>query len=146
MKLVLTTKDGETKKYPLNGAMSRPTLNDVMLLKMQTGMGLAAMQEAVGKFDVGNLAAAMDDLDALQAMRGMIWLVRRQAGEKLTVDEACDFPMDTLDVEDEPGDEPDAEVTADPTTGTTGGDPGTAVPVDVPAATSPTTTTLKLPS
>jgi hypothetical protein len=44
----------------------------------------------------------------------MIWLARRYAGEKVTLDEATDFPLDTFMLVGEDDDEAEAQEGPDP--------------------------------
>lgn len=101
---------GETK-YPLDEAMARPTLNDLVALKVQTGMGMKSLKAGIDRFDAlgGDIEAISEDVAVLDTIRALVWLVRRVAGERLTFDEANDFPLDELSfegVEEAPDEDP----------------------------------------
>lgn len=87
------------------------TLWDVIEMEKQTGLTLddfsARMQE------MGDVAAkGGDDVKPdYFAVGVLIWLTRRKAGESLTLEQALDFPLDELEMVEEPG---DVEASPDP--------------------------------
>lgn len=112
------------KRYEWSNALRRPTLNDLMALKLATGIGMRQITAQLRTYDRLALDAQArratweefaEDLseepDVMAALRALVWLARRQAGEHLTIDEAGDFRPDEFRiVADEP-----AEAPADPT-------------------------------
>lgn len=55
---------------------------------------------------------AISDEGALLALGAMIYMARYKAGESLSFEQACDFPLSDLSIDKEPGDE--VEEPADP--------------------------------
>jgi hypothetical protein len=99
MKLVI----GATE-YPL-GNINEATLDDLMMLRKQTGLGMKGLREKLqllDKFD--DPEDILDDPDALLAMGALVWLARRKAGEVLTLEQACDFPLHEMQFVEEPDD------------------------------------------
>ena len=94
-------------------ALGRLSLFDILELKRQTGLSVDEMQAAFAEVDPDNPESAMRSEDPLVAFGATIWLARRKAGERLTFEEACDFPLDELEFIAEPGDVPD-EAPVDP--------------------------------
>lgn len=85
------------------GNIGKASLADLMALKSQTGMGVAALRE--GLANAKRLKdLALDDEQALLALGALIFLTRRRAGEKVSFEEACSFPLDELEVVAEDGD------------------------------------------
>ena len=87
--------------------VGRLSLLDLMELKKQTGMNVEDMTEPLANAEGDSLISTNEGVMALGAL---IWLTRRKAGEReLTFEQACDFPLDELDVvpdelEEEPAD------------------------------------------
>ncbi|PRB69519.1 hypothetical protein [Arthrobacter sp. MYb213] len=92
MKLVI-----QGKEYELREGISKATLGDLYVLKVKSGMGVKrimevfrGMEKAESHFDL------IESEDGIQALRAMIFLCRRAAGEYLDFDEATDFPMSEM--------------------------------------------------
>ena len=97
------------------------TLFDLLDLKKQTGLGVKDLERLLADFgtigDEGDQFATFGDAlgseDHLLAFAALVWLSRRRAGEQhLTVREAADFPLDSIEFESDEDAEPEAE--ADP--------------------------------
>ncbi len=99
-------KDREYDPRTANDA----TLWDLRELQSQTGLGLPAIQnrlQAVSTLPEEEQAEAMFAPENLTALMALIWLLRRRAGERLTLEEATgDFAVHELSIvgaEDEDG-------------------------------------------
>jgi hypothetical protein len=90
------------------------TLFDILELKRQTGLSVDELQSAFADVDPDNPEAAMRSEDTLVGFGAVIWLARRKAGERLTFEQACDFPLDQLEFVAEPGDGLDDAEPVDP--------------------------------
>jgi hypothetical protein len=91
-------------------SIGKATLFDVMEIKKQTGMTIGEVEEhltgvANSGDDETNGAALLSNPEALVALGALIWLTRRRAGEVLTLEQACDFPLDEMEFITEDGDE-----------------------------------------
>lgn len=86
------------KEYDAEAGVSKVTLATLYDLKLRHGIGMKALVEMTEKF--GTFTDPMDlleDKNAFQAFRVVIWLARKHAGEKnLSLDDATDFPLDSL--------------------------------------------------
>lgn len=89
-------KDREYDPASANDA----TLWDLCEMQKQTGLSLDAMQsrlEAISGLPEDEQAAAMFQPDNLMAIMTLVWLLRRRAGERLTLEEATsDFAVHEL--------------------------------------------------
>jgi hypothetical protein len=95
-------------------AINKASLTDILNLKKFTGLTLAEVQEGHARLQsFTNPEDALSDTSALMALGAAIWLARWKGGDKLTFEEACDFPLDELVILPDPGDQP-AEQDADP--------------------------------
>lgn len=112
MKLVISGTEYDV------GSIGKASLADLVALKVQTGMGLGALREGLANAQRLKSGDALDDEQALMALGALIFLTRRRAGEKVTFEEACSFPLDELEVITEDGDDlaavDDAEEGPDP--------------------------------
>lgn len=119
------------------------TLFDSLELQKQTGM---SVQEFADRGQLLAAAAAEaeaaevqlePDGDMLLLLAIMIWLVRRRAGERLTLEQATDFPMSDLQIipdEASPADPPVPGPAGDPDAGAPApGSPQTSSPMSAPA-------------
>lgn len=101
MKFML--RGGETV-YDCEAGIEKASLGLLYELKVKTGVGvkqLARMVQTLGKFE--DPMDALSDKDAFRALMIVIWLARRHAGEKLSVEEANDVALnDFILVRDEP--------------------------------------------
>jgi hypothetical protein len=103
-------------EYDVEAGASKATLQTLYVMKTKYGIGVKQLVEMSRKFkEFENPLDILDDPDAFNAFRAMIWLARVHAGEKLTLDEACDFPLDQMvfTTPDEPEAESDPKATAD---------------------------------
>lgn len=108
MKLVI-----QGTAYDVTEAMSKPTLNDLFMLKVQTrtadrpkGLSLKVLGEgmkAIGEFT--DPSEFLEDDLSLQCLRALIFLCRRAAGEKVNLEQANDFPLSELGFESDDTDE-----------------------------------------
>jgi hypothetical protein len=106
----------EGREYDVEAGASKATLQTLYVMKTKYGIGVKQLVEMSRKFKTfKNPLDILDDPDAFNAFRAMIWLARVHAGEKLTMDEACDFPLDQLvfTAPDEPEAEADPKAEAD---------------------------------
>lgn len=112
-------------------SLGKATLLDTLEMKKQTGMSLGDLEtklkelselgpsvpdnatpEEVEAADQLAASAIFDSPEHLIALGAFVWLVRRRNGERVSFEEACDFPLDELAFIEEEGDEP--AVPADP--------------------------------
>lgn len=85
-------------------SVGRLTLWDGMELKKQTGITLNEFMERASKFTGEESPTEYDD-ETLLMVGIMVWMARRRAGENLTLEQACDFPINELEIRpDEPPD------------------------------------------
>lgn len=97
MKLVINGK-----KYDLEESIQKVTLQNLYVLKVSHGVGMKSIMETFQRFeDEKDPLGFLDDADAMLGFQAMIWLVRRHAGEQLTLEEANDIPLDQLLFEDD---------------------------------------------
>jgi hypothetical protein len=96
--------------YSVEDAFARPTLNDLVAIKRATGLGAETIAQRVNKLSGMPAAEVLDDADLLDGFRAFVWLARRAAGEKLTLEEASDFSWDEWSIELEGDDVEDEEV------------------------------------
>jgi hypothetical protein len=91
--------------------MDRLTGLDALALMKQTGFGVQTLARRLGELGEQKDGAPLDPFDSephLRALFAFMWLSRRMAGERnLTFDEACDFPIVSLDVVVDEADEPE---------------------------------------
>jgi hypothetical protein len=123
-------------EYDIEETLKNASLNDLFYLKSKTrsedfplGVSMKSLGEGMqkwGKFK--KPSDILDDLEALMNLRSLVFLCRRHAGEKLTLDEANEFPIEDFKFDVEEGDQleagptkalPDSGRGAAPATGTT---------------------------
>jgi hypothetical protein len=98
------------KEYDVEAGASKATLQTLYVMRTKYGIGVKALAEMGQKFATfKNPLEILDDPDAFNAFRAMIWLARIHAGEKVTIEEACDFALDEMIFETA---EPEAEAAA----------------------------------
>lgn len=90
---------------------AQATLWDLRELKRETGLSLDQIQNrlaAVGQLPETEQAAAIFAGDNLDALLALIWLLRRRAGEQLSLEQATnDFAVSELEmIADEGDDDP----------------------------------------
>lgn len=101
--------------YDVMESMQGAALGDLRTLKKETGVSVRSISQTfmnMGermKDDDGDLdpSLLLEDEDFLDSMIGLIWLARRKAGEKVTLEDAADtsfnaFHLDFDDDEEEP--------------------------------------------
>ena len=98
--------------------LGRLSLLDLLELKKQTGMDVDQLQSIFAEAqpedeeedeDGKEPENILNTEDGLIAFGALIWLSRRKAGERsLTFEQACDFPLESLEfIEDETDTAPD---------------------------------------
>lgn len=109
MKLVLAGTE-----YSVNDSLQKATLSDLLQLKVKTGIGMKTLKDSLDLMStLADPEDFLDDERILLALNALIWLCRRHAGERLTLDEANDVALE--DVSFNTDDEDVAAVDADPT-------------------------------
>lgn len=96
----------EGREYDVERGLSKASLYTLFELKSKYGIGVKSMVSAAKKME--NLADPMDLLDDEESFKtflAIIWLARRYAGEKCTLEEANSMPLDSLQIVAEDGDE-----------------------------------------
>jgi len=104
------------KEYDAEAGVSKVSLATLYELKLRHGIGMKSIVEMTAK--IGQFTDPMEvleDKDAFQAFRVVIWLARKHAGEHgLSLDQATNFPLDQLRmINDEEEPEADPKVPAD---------------------------------
>ncbi len=96
MKFVIAGRDYDV------ASLGKVSLFDLLELKKSTGIDLDTMQQRLTEFDdrekFPRPEMVMGSADHLLALGALVWLVRRRNGELLTLEQACDFPLDELEV------------------------------------------------
>lgn len=100
-------------EHDLNEVLGRPSLNDLFYLKVKSrspeypdGMSLAKLGEYLKKLaTISHAAQIVDDPEILLALKGIVYLCRRHAGEKVTWDEAGELELAEFDFVIEDSDE-----------------------------------------
>lgn len=108
MKLVLAGTE-----YSVNDALQKATLSDLLQLKVKTGIGMKTLKKSLDSMSkLADPEDFLDDEPILLALNALVWLCRRHAGEKLSLDDANAVPLDEIsfNTDDEP-----AAVETDPT-------------------------------
>lgn len=123
------------KVYDLKGALMRPSLNDLHALLLATGIGVKTLKLRMQRIDeLPDFEDIFEDAELMDALRSLVWLARRNAGERLSVEDANDFGMDTFELVSDEDDVPAADL-ADPTTAPTDSDPAAgAVVAETPSS------------
>lgn len=84
--------------------LGKLSLFDIIELKRQTGLSVDELKESFADVDRDNPETAMRSEETLIGFGAVVWLARRKAGERLTFEEACSFPLDELEFIAEDGD------------------------------------------
>lgn len=87
-------------EYPLAN-INEASLDDLMALRKETGLGIKALRQHLDAVSTLDSDDVLDDPDALLAIGALVWLARRKAGERLTLEQACDFPLAQLQIVDD---------------------------------------------
>lgn len=99
---------GSDTIYDAQAGVEKASLHQLYELKVKHGIGvksLARMVQNMSKFD--DPMDVLEDKDGFRALMVVIWLARRYAGENLTMEEATNFPITSMELVDE--EEPEAE-------------------------------------
>jgi hypothetical protein len=138
MKLII---DG-VGEYDIQTILEEASLNDLFYLKVKTkteefpaGVSMKTLGEGMKKWgEFEDPSDILDDAEALLNLRSLVYLARRHSGEKVSVDEANNFPLRAFRFEVEDGDEVEP---ADPQKALPASGQGDAAPAK--AATTSTT-------
>lgn len=107
----------EGREYDAEAGVQKVTLATLYELKVRHGIGMKGIMAAAKKIsEFTDPMDLLEDKEAFQAFRVIIWLARKHAGEKnISLDDATSFPLDTLMliVEEEDEDEADPKAPAD---------------------------------
>ena len=106
-------------------SLERITARDALELTRQAGIGVQSLAGRLSEMgDLGN--GALDSEEHLRALLAFLWLSRRLNGERaLSFDDACDFPIGSLEIvaDDDEEAEPEPDPTSSPASAP-GGDAG----------------------
>jgi hypothetical protein len=103
------------KEYDTIHSMQKPSLSILKEMLVKTGMGMKTLAERADKLNGITPIDILDDAEHLETLMVLVWLARRVAGEVLTLEEANDFPLDSMlrVVDDKPEEEaPDPKAQA----------------------------------
>ena len=107
------------KLYDTKNALSKPKLNDLLELKQQTGLGMKTLlSEIIRMASLPEQDSILDDVEALTALKALVWLVRRTEGELTPFIDAGEIELSKIQVvmdfeEDVDGDTPRPTVAPD---------------------------------
>lgn len=100
------------KEYDALMGLAKVSLNTLYELKTKTGIGMQTLMGMAKKMQAfKDPNEILEDKDAFQAFRIIIWLARKHAGEDLSIAQANDFPITDLLLIGEPEDEEAPKVT-----------------------------------
>lgn len=121
MKLVI-----QGTAYDMGEAIQKATISDLILLKRATkskdypGVSVKTIMATLN--DAGEDGMDLLDSEAgLENLRGIIYLCRRRAGEKLSLEEAVNFPLTEMTFESDEDDEEDPKEKGTPSARATKG-------------------------
>lgn len=104
------------KKYPLKEGIAKASLGDLYVLKIKSGMGIKTIMHTFnGLKGAETHLDFLEDENGIQALRAMIFLCRRAAGEHVDFDEATDVPISSIGFETEEEDTAKADPKETPT-------------------------------
>ena len=93
-----------TAEYPLAN-INDASLEDLMQLKQMTGIGMKTLRVRLeGLSQFADPEDVLDDAESLIALGALVWLTRKRAGEKLSFEDACKFPLSELSFAADPED------------------------------------------
>lgn len=110
-------KIGENE-YELEESLSKASISDLILLKRATktkdypGVSIKSIVNALE--DLKDPMDFLDSEEALETLRGMIFLCRRKAGEMGTLESLTDFPLSDMEFVYEDDELEDDEADEDP--------------------------------
>lgn len=112
MKLVVSGKE-----YPLKEGIGKASLGDLYTLKIKSGLGVKRIMQAFqGMKNSADYWEFFEEAENIQALRAMIWLCRRAAGEHVEFEEATSMPLSEIGfAKDEPEEAEEADPKATPT-------------------------------
>jgi len=92
-------------EHDLADVLSRPSLNDLFYLKVKSrspeypnGISLVTLGEYLSRLaTIKDPRDLVDDPDVLLALKGVVYLCRRHAGERLTWEDAGELELRDLD-------------------------------------------------
>jgi hypothetical protein len=128
-------------EHDLAEVLSRPSLNDLFYLKVKSkspeypaGISLVTLGEYLKKLaKIKDPRELVDDPDVLLALKGVVYLCRRHAGERLSWEDAGDLELRDLDFVIEESDELVlAKAQEDPQSAPSDSGAGDAVPLAGP--------------
>ena len=125
----------EGTEYDVNMGLAKVSLHTLFELKVKHGISakdLQGMARYLEKFNGAPATDLMDDKVALRAMMVVIWLARRYAGEKLSMEEANSFAMDSFFIKASDEELAQAGGGADPKAVTESDPTGPAQPPSIP--------------
>jgi hypothetical protein len=93
------------KQYDVEAGMAQADLYSLYELKARYGIGMKSLLEAGTSMEGLDPMDLLEDEKLFQAFLAMIWLARRHAGEKLTLEEANAIPLHELQFLPEEGEE-----------------------------------------
>lgn len=117
MKIIIK-KIGE---FDVKDTLEDVSLNDLYYLKTKTkneefpkGVSMKSLGESLERFAEIDEEEILEDAEALMTLRSLIFLCRRHAGERVTLDSANAFPLQdfTFDVSDDEENEEQARLEA----------------------------------
>jgi hypothetical protein len=98
-------------EYDAEEGVSKVSLSTLYELKVKHGIGMKTLVEMTRNFaNFKDPLDLLEDKNAFRAFMIIIWLARRHAGERCTLEEASQFPLDSLRIVTEPEPEPDPKV------------------------------------
>lgn len=109
----------EGREYDLKNGIAKATLYTLFELKSRYGIGMKSLVGSAKKMEsLTDPMELLEDEASFKVFMALIWLARRYAGEKLTLEEANNVSLDDFTVEPEEGDEvpedPKAVMDSDP--------------------------------
>lgn len=96
----------EGREYDMERGLSKASLYTLFELKSKYGIGIKSMAAIAKRIDkLADPTDLLDDKETFEVFLAIVWLARRYAGEKLTLEEANSMPLDSLQIVDDDGEE-----------------------------------------
>lgn len=96
----------EGREYDLERGLSKASLYTLFELKSKYGIGIKSMALIAKRMDkMTDTIDMLDDEEAFKVFMAVVWLARRYAGEKLTLEEANGMALDSLQIVEDEGEE-----------------------------------------
>jgi hypothetical protein len=106
------------KEYDAEQGVAKVSLSTLYELKVKHGIGMKTLVSMTRHFaDFKDPLDLLEDKNAFRAFMIIIWLARRYAGEHCSLEEASQFPLDSLRIvndEPEPESDPKAPTASSP--------------------------------